>query len=428
VGRGRALLTAVACAAAATVAASGCGGGSEDEAEPGTIRVPGDHSTIQAAVDAADPGDVVLVEPGTYAEAVEVETEGIVIRGLDRNRVILDGESERDNGIVVTADRVAVENLTIRDYNVNGLLFTGAAILDEEGGTLEDPSEVEPLRGYRASYVTAYNNGLYGLYAFAATAGVFEHSYASGHPDSGLYVGQCKPCDALVTDSVAERNAIGFEGTNASQIQLLDSVYADNRIGIAVNSQQLERLGPQEEATIAGNLVAENNERRAPETSGGAYGFGIVIGGGVADRVARNRVADHVNAGIVVNDLDLFVPERNEVRDNVVEGSGVADLVYELDQSDELPAHLNCFAGNEFASSAPEEVERLMPCSSPSDRFLAADPVRYRPAPPGIDYHDVEPPPSQPGMRNPESAPARPPSGDPPPVVDVDAVRVPERR
>lgn len=39
---------------------------------PNTIRVPQDHTTIQAAVDAAQSGDLVLVSPGTYVEDVYI--------------------------------------------------------------------------------------------------------------------------------------------------------------------------------------------------------------------------------------------------------------------------------------------------------------------------------------------------------------------
>ena len=64
--------------------------------------------------------------------------------------------------------------------------------------------------------MTAHNNGLYGIYAFDAQHGVIADSYASGSADSGLYVGQCRDCDILVRDNVAERNAVGFENANAS--------------------------------------------------------------------------------------------------------------------------------------------------------------------------------------------------------------------
>ena len=45
-----------------------------------TVRVPEEYATIQAAVDAAGPGDLVLVGPGTYREAVEISKPGLVLR------------------------------------------------------------------------------------------------------------------------------------------------------------------------------------------------------------------------------------------------------------------------------------------------------------------------------------------------------------
>jgi len=66
-------------------------------------------------VDAAMPGDLMLVAPGVYRESVVVLTPDLTIRGLDRNLVILDGEFGRDNGIkVLAADNVVVENMTAR--------------------------------------------------------------------------------------------------------------------------------------------------------------------------------------------------------------------------------------------------------------------------------------------------------------------------
>ena len=153
-----------------------------------------------------------------------------VVIPVDRNAVVVDGRFAFENGFTVKADGVAVENLTVRNFNANGVLFSGL-IQESQGGG-------QPLVGYRASYVTAYDNGLYGLYAFAARDGVFEHSYASGHPDSGFYIGQCKPCNAVVRDVIGERNAIGYEGTNSStDVFVVSSTFSHNRIGITTGSQ-----------------------------------------------------------------------------------------------------------------------------------------------------------------------------------------------
>src|SRR3954470_8887541 len=59
--------------------------------------VRGQYRTIASAVAAARPGDTILVGPGVYHEAatpedgVLIKTQGVRLRGLDRNRVIIDG-------------------------------------------------------------------------------------------------------------------------------------------------------------------------------------------------------------------------------------------------------------------------------------------------------------------------------------------------
>ena len=159
-----------------------------------TVHVPADFPTVQEAVDHAKPGGMVLIAPGVYHEAVVVTTPYITIRGEDRNRSIIDGRDELPNGIhVIEADGVAVENLTTRHFVLNGVQWTS-------------------VFGYRASYVTAHNNGDYGIYAFDSQYGQFDHSYAGGSPDSGFYIGQCDPCHAVIIDSLAEHNAMGYSG------------------------------------------------------------------------------------------------------------------------------------------------------------------------------------------------------------------------
>src|SRR5688572_21528113 len=141
--------------------APACGADDDGDAPAGAIRVPGDAATIQEGVDMAEPGALVLIEPGTYEETVAVETPDLVIRGLDRDGVVLDGGFQLENGFQVFADGVAVENLTVQNYAANGVYW-------------------DHVDGYRGSYLTSVRNGDYGLYAFGSVNGLLEHSYASG--------------------------------------------------------------------------------------------------------------------------------------------------------------------------------------------------------------------------------------------------------
>ena len=316
-------------------------------AEPtGDVRaVPAEYPTIQSAVDAAVPGDLVLVDRGVYREQVDVTTPGIVIRGVDRNDVVIDGESQRENGVnVVGADGVAVENLTVRDTIANGLFWIG-------------------VEGYRASYVTSIDAGVYGIYAFDSVDGLFEHSYASGSPDSGFYIGQCNPCNAVIDGVISEWNGLGYSGTNASNaLYLVNSVWRNNVAGIVPNTLDSELLPPFEGVSIVGNLVHDNSNPDAPtfDAPWSAFGNGIVLAGGNDTLVARNRIVNHATNGVLVTpnlDENFWMSHGNIVRDNVVEGSGRADLALAGPAGDG-----NCFAGNDHRWSLPPAIEALAPC------------------------------------------------------------------
>jgi hypothetical protein len=378
--------------------------------------VPGDAASIQEAVDQARAGDIVLVEPGLYSESVTIERGGFTLRGADRNTVILDGGGQFANGIVVTADGVSVENLTVRNYQQNGIIFTG--LLGTGYGTAG--TEGRALDGYRVAWVTAYNNGLYGVYAFASTNGVIEHSYASGHPDSGFYVGQCRPCNVVLRNVTAERNAIGYFGTNASEnVWVVESVFAHNRLGIAPNSQKAELLAPQAETIVAGNLVVDNDDPGAPEISDGFFGSGIALGGGVRNTVVRNRVEGHLGAGIAVMPLNDFLPEANRVEGNIMSSNGT-DLVFLSTSGTQLG---NCFVGNDFATSVPVGIESRLVCgASATVPTVFAFPV----APAGPSYRDVPAPPPQPTMPSARTAP--PAVTGTPAYPSLESITVPARR
>lgn len=429
--------------------------GEEAPAEPvtewtgTTRRVPQDHPTIQNAVDAAAPGDLVLISPapqtdahraedGRYAyfEQVDIATPYLTVRGTDRNAVIIDGEHQRPIGInTVAADGVAVENLTVRNTTGNGIYWTA-------------------VRGYRGSYLTASNNAIYGIYAFDSTDGLFEHSYASGSKDAGFYVGQCDPCDAVLTDVLAEHNGMGYSGTNASDVYIVDSVWRHNVSGIVPNTLDSQRLPPFGRVTIAGNLIHDNDSREAPALGlqWSAFGNGVLLTGGMDTLVTRNRIVNHERSGVTVGpnlSRNFWMSGGNVVTDNVIEGSGYADLVL---AGPALPG--NCFARNAPARTVPTALESIAGCGPEAvagahagpadpDRGAARLPSRFHLAPtlsfvglvaesefglqPDNDHRATPYPDDQPSMPDPETAPVVPAVDVFAGVgLDLDAIEVPD--
>jgi plastocyanin len=423
-----------------------------------TRAVPADYPSISAAVGAAAPGDLILVSPGTYHEAVNVTTDNLTIRGLDRNDVVLDGQFKLDNGIrVLGAKGVAIENMTAKNYTSNGFFWTG-------------------VKGYRGSYLTATRNGDYGIYAYDSYDGLLEHDYASGSPDAGFYIGECFRCNAVMDDVISEYNGLGYSGTNAGgDLYIVRSRFNNNRVGINTNSATYELCYPQRSATIVGNLVYSNNQTDTPAIDDARLGEnnGILIEGGIGDVVERNRVYDHVKTGIGLvpfpeytpNDVEppesqwgapcsetkklplptgtinsiFWLPRNNRIVGNVTEANGhdlaLAAVATDLSLVD--PTTLgNCFSDNTFTTSAPTDIELLLPCDGSGsggdwkqgDLEVVKWIADFNTAPPSVDFKTAATPvpPRLDGMPDPATAPAAP-ATNVPPKIDIASIPVPPK-
>nr|WP_323747102.1 right-handed parallel beta-helix repeat-containing protein [Catenulispora pinisilvae] len=372
-----------------------------------TIHVPADAPTISAAVALAKPGDLVSVAPGVYHETVNITTPQITLRGESRDKVVIDGQLQQADGVVVTAPGVAVQNLTVENNTQNGVLVTGsaraAAGSPESGGDYDTGSEpVNFLNSFLVSYVTATRNGLYGIYAFSAQNGVIEDSYTSGGADSGIYVGQCKPCHIVVRDNIAELNAVGYEGTNASNdIYVVGNRLVGNRVGLTTDSDHQEKLLPQQGAVVAGNLVAANQQAATPEQADGGWGIGIGVDGGSSNQFLHNRVTGNVNAGLEITATQDVPPNGNQILDDVFAGNGL-DVGWTFPNA--TVGQGNCVSGTGLVTN-PSGLPKTAACpathqtQSPSGTWSAPTP------PPGIPFTTVAAPPVQPQFPNAAGAP-----------------------
>lgn len=92
-----------------------------------TLHVPGGYGTIQAGIDAAGAGDLVLVAPGTYAETIDFLGKAITVQGETRAAVTaIDGNQ---SGPVVTFDGGEGEASVIDGFTItNGDSAQGGGI------------------------------------------------------------------------------------------------------------------------------------------------------------------------------------------------------------------------------------------------------------------------------------------------------------
>ena len=253
--------------------------------------VKGQYATIQAAVNAAKPGNWILIAPGDYHEdddlkhpptqamadaggfgGVLITTPRLHIRGMDRNTTYIDGDKlgsstpcdpaakyqsygAKDakgqplgrNGIVAyKADDVWIENLTVCNF-LGGAGSSGYEVWWDGG----EGSGKIGMTGYWGNYLTATStfykppvkgaidvNATYGIFANSANGPAgWDHVYASNMNDSGAYVGACQQCDVTIDHSWFEYNALGYSGTNSSGTVIIqNSEFDHNQDGLDTNT------------------------------------------------------------------------------------------------------------------------------------------------------------------------------------------------
>jgi Right handed beta helix region len=307
----------------------------------------------------------VLVDRGSYPGGYVVprDKHDITIRGVDRTAVVLDGENARRNGIVVHADGVSILNLSAHGFPVDAFRW-------------------EKADRFRAYYLTVWNVGRYGIYTEESRHGKIDHDYVSGAADAAYYVGECAHCDATLAAVVAVRSAVGYSGTNASEVVIRDSAWHGNGAGIVPNTYANEAHAPQRGARIVRNVVTRSGRRAVPISTplAGFIGIGIAVAGGNENDVRNNRVTDSERYGIAVFptarriafaspvDRDPGPPWRpagNLVTANSVARSGRADLALARGVG---PG--NCFRENDAARLLPPDVQSA-PCTRDGDAGLA---------------------------------------------------------
>jgi hypothetical protein len=267
----------------------------------GEIRhVPRDYPTIQAAVDASEEGDTVLVAPGVYSENVVISKSGLRLVGGDN--VVLDGTSasNRGRGIHVNGTaaapltRIEITHFEVRNFDRGISLFGATEVRVTHNYVHDNTDSTPPL----------VNGDTYGIGLVQVSASEFSHNVVSRNGWQGIFIAVNSPGNSVHHNRIVENGTqIDVLRQDGSGIQVLADSNQIQHNEILANNGRGVLMFRNTSTPLTGILVAHNrvhhNERA------GIYASGNVIGITVIHNDARENNPSGLGPCPPCNMLDL---------------------------------------------------------------------------------------------------------------------------
>ncbi|WP_405997841.1 nitrous oxide reductase family maturation protein NosD [Streptomyces sp. NBC_00829] len=338
----------------AVVVVSGLGAAAPSSGAAWHAVHPGE--SIQEAVDAAKPGDTIVISPGTYRESVLVTKANLTLRGTGARTVLMPAPATTKaanacatagNGICVlgtatqSVDRVTIRGLTLTGFKKNAIWATNTDRLT-------------------VKRVTAEKNGVWGIAQQMSTRGVFRDNTVRDNGDAGIFIantvdregGAIDTEGALVADNILTGNRIGVTVRRVRDLTVRTNRISENCGGIfVVGDESKPAAGAM---TLRENRIFKNNKfcpgnSRLPAIQGA----GIVLTGAEATIVRHNHIVDNVGSSPLSGGILLFQSfvgaqnTSNVIKENLVQRNKTADLINRGTGTG------NTFVGNRCQASEP---------------------------------------------------------------------------
>ncbi len=296
-------------------------------AQAATLQVPADFGTVQGALDAALPGDVVEVAAGTYFEKVSFPRSGTVgnVIALDAApgaRPVLDGTGVNGANMVLIDNRshVRVRGFELRN-NLNVNDGSGVRILGSGQNIEIDDNIMHDIRGDHAMGITVYGTEPQPLEDLRIT---------------GNQIYDCEPArsEALTLNGNV-RNFL-IEGNLVRDVNNIGIDMIGGETSIQPNSTLVAREG-----VVRGNTVL-----RANSIYDDGYAAGIYVDGG-RDIVIENNLVVGCDLGIEIGAENAgLLTENITVRNNVLRRNEKVGIIFGGYKSTVGRANNNVFRGN----------------------------------------------------------------------------------
>lgn len=320
--------------------------------------------SIQAAIDAARPGDTIKVRAGKYGENLSVTKDRIKIEGAGAGKTILeppdafvpnpcnppdmggtgicvsDATAPSDPSSLATINHV-VQRFELEDFTVQGFQI-GVFLFGTNRSKLGHNEFAE--------------NEQYGAFSNTSTRSDIANNVAHGSAEAGFYVGDSPDSRAEVDKNEAYDNALGFFFRDASNGDATRNYAHDNCVGFLLLDTGATVTVPTDWKLDHNRSNHNNKACAANEEAPPLSGVGIALAGASNNRITGNEVNNNVGSGpspfiaggiVLVSTTDFGggIPSNNRIRQNHVKGNTPYDI------SD--AGKNNSFRNNDCKSSQP---------------------------------------------------------------------------
>jgi parallel beta-helix repeat protein len=211
-------------------------------------------STIQEGIDAALPGDIIIVHSGIYYENIVID-KSISLISENKNNTIIDGR-KAGNVIKINADNVTIKGFTIQH---SGIYFPNAGInCSSHYNIIENNIILNNNYG-----ITLYNsadnkiidniiqdNTHCGIYMSNSSNNLILNNIIKDHTYNGIGIYDNSDNNLIKNNSLTDNNYCGVNIRISSQNTVIGNIISDNNIGIHI---------PQFENIISANNFSNNN-------------------------------------------------------------------------------------------------------------------------------------------------------------------------
>jgi parallel beta-helix repeat protein len=324
-------------------------------------------STIQDAVDAASPGDTIVVPRGVYHESVLVAKDRLTIRGS--RSAVLDASGFED-GMRVGAGEIGGDPPTCPALSVRGFTLDGLTIRNAGDTGLR----LTGVDGFRVSDGVYEDNAEYGVFPRCSTNGLIEGNRGGGGEDATVYVGVDE--NVTVVDNHLTNGEIGIELENTLNTVVRRNVLSGNVAGMLIIVLPGLPRSATSGALIEGNVVTRNNLPNPFPPPPPFFddlqllpsGTGILNAGGDNIVIRHNTIIanDTVGVGIIENPFGFGPPDNNTVVRNTIEQNGLSPDARAAGQAGDIvydgTGTGNCFTANTFRTDYPPGITAAFPC------------------------------------------------------------------